>query len=153
MDADLPMANVKTMEQVVEESMAGDRFTTILFGSFAVVALLLAALGIYGVMSFVVAQQTHEIGLRMALGAGRGRVLWDVLRDGMSTALVGAVVGCAGAYAVGRAMRGLVYGVGVVDPTAFTIVTATLLAAAFLACLLPARRAAGVDPMVALREE
>jgi predicted permease len=153
MDADLPMANVKTMEQVVEESMAGDRFTTILFGSFAIVALLLAALGIYGVMSFVVAQQTHEIGLRMALGAGQGRVLWDVLRDGMSTALVGVVVGCAGAYAVGRAMRGLVYGVGVVDPTALTIVAATLLGAAFLACLLPARRAASVDPIVALREE
>jgi predicted permease len=153
MDADLPMADVKTMEQIVQESMAGDRFTTILFGSFAIVALLLAGLGIYGVMSFVVAQRTHEIGLRMALGAGQGRVLLDVLRDGMSTALVGVVVGSVGAYAVGRAMRGLVYGVGVIDPTAFSIVAATLLGAAFLACLLPARRAAGVDPMVALREE
>jgi putative ABC transport system permease protein len=153
LDPDLPMADVKTMEQIVGESMAGDRFNTVLFGSFAAVALLLAAVGIYGVMSFVVAQRTHEIGLRMALGADRGRVLGQVLREGMTTALAGTALGSAGAYSVGRAMRGMLYGVGVVDPEMFIAVALTLLAAALVACLVPARRAAAVDPMVALRQE
>ena len=152
-DPDLPMADVKTMEQLVHESMAGDRFTTVLFASFAAVALALAAVGIFGVMSFVVAQRTHDIGLRMALGAGRGRVLAEILREGMGTALVGVVVGTAGAYAVGRAMQGMVYGVGTFDLTAFSVVVVTLLGSALLACLVPARRAASVDPMVALRQE
>jgi putative ABC transport system permease protein len=152
-DPDLPMADVKTMEQVVHESMAGDRFGTTLFGTFAAVALLLAAVGIYGVMSFVVAQQRHEIGLRMALGAGRGRVLWQVLREGLITALLGIVVGSIGAYLVGRAMQGLVYGVGAMDPLAFSVVVVTLLTSSLLACLVPARRAASVDPMIALRQE
>jgi putative ABC transport system permease protein len=153
LDPDLPMADVKTMEQIVDESMASDRFNTVLFGSFAVVALLLAAVGIYGVMSFVVAQRTHEIGLRMALGADRGRVVGDVLREGMTTALAGTVLGSAGAYGVGRAMEGMLYGVGVIDPTAFAVVALVLLGAALGACLVPARRAATVDPMVALRQE
>ncbi len=153
LDPDLPMAGVKTMDQLVSESMQNDRFTTALFGSFSVLALLLAALGIYGVMSFVVAQRTHEIGLRMALGAGRGRVLSQILQEGMTTAAVGTAIGAVGAYFVGRAMRGMVYGVGVIDPLVFTIVAATLLVAALVACLVPARRAASVDPMVALRQE
>ena len=152
-DADLPMADVKTMEQLVHESMAGDRFMTVLFASFAAVALALAAFGIFGVMSFVVAQRTHDIGLRMALGAGRRRVLTEVLREGMGTALVGVVVGTAGAYGVGRAMQGMVYGVGNFDLTAFFLVVIALLGSALAACLIPARRAASVDPMVALREE
>jgi putative ABC transport system permease protein len=153
MDPDLPMAEVRTMRQVVAASMAGDRFNALLFGAFAAMALLLAAVGIYGVMSFVVGQRSREIGLRTALGAGRARVFRDVLRDGMTTALLGTVLGSAGAWYVGRLMRGTVYGVGVVDPTAFCFVTLTLLGAALAACLLPARRAASVDPMVALREE
>jgi len=153
LDADLPMADVKTMEQLVEESKAGDRFNTALFAAFAVVALILAALGIYGVMAFVVAQRTHEIGLRMALGAGRGHVLGQVLREGMVTALVGTVIGTGGAYLVGRAMQGMWYGVGAFDPLAFSAVALTLMAAALAACLVPARRAASVDPMVALREQ
>jgi putative ABC transport system permease protein len=152
-DPDLPMADVKTMEQLVHESMAGDRFTTVLFASFAVVALALAAVGIFGVMSFVVAQRTHDIGLRMALGARRGRVMAEVLREGMGTALVGVTVGTAGAYAVGRAMQGFVYGVGTFDLPAFSLVVATLLGSALVACVVPARRAASVDPMVALRQE
>ncbi|MGH7751676.1 MAG: FtsX-like permease family protein, partial [Gemmatimonadales bacterium] len=153
MDPDLPMAELRTMRQVVDASMAGDRFTTVLFGTFAMVALLLAAVGIYGVMSFVVGQRTPEIGLRMALGAGRARVFRDVLRDGLATALLGTVLGSAGAWYVGRLMRGMVYGVGVIDPPAFLVVTLTLLGAALIACVLPARRAASVDPMAALREE
>ena len=153
MDPDLPMANLRTMRQVVQGSMAGDRFSTALFGAFATVALLLAVVGIYGVMSFVVRQRTQEIGLRMALGADRARVFREVLNDGMRTALVGIVLGSAAAWYVGRLMRGMVYGVGVVDPAAFLVVTLTLLAAALAACALPARRAASVEPMVALREE
>ena len=153
LDPDLPMADVKTMEQIVGESMASDRFNTVLFGSFAAVALLLAAVGIYGVMSFVVAQRTHEIGLRMALGADRGRVIGQVLREGMTTALAGTALGSAGAYFVGRAMQGMLYGVGAMDPTALSVVALTLLGAALVACLGPAQRAASVDPMVALRQE
>jgi len=153
MDADLPMTDVKTMDQLVDEALAGDRFQALLFGTFAALALLLAAVGIYGVMSFTVAQRTHEIGLRMALGAGRWQVVGEVLREGMGTALVGLVLGTLGAFGVGRAMRGMWYGVGVMDPAAFAVVATLLLGSAMLACLVPARRAAAVDPMAALRDE
>jgi putative ABC transport system permease protein len=153
LDPDLPMADVKTMAQVGDASMASDRFNTVLFGAFAVVALLLATGGIYGVMSFVVAQRTREIGLRMALGAARAHVICDVLRDGMTTVFLGTSLGAAGARVVGRLMRGMVYGVGVMDPTAFAVVALMLLGTALLACLMPARRAASVDPVVALRQE
>ena len=152
-DPDLPMANVRTMDQIVEQTMASDRFNTALFSAFAVVALLLAAFGIYGVMSFVVAQRTHEIGLRMALGAGRTHVVREVIREGMITSLVGVVFGAAGAYGVGRAMQGMWYDVGAMDPAAFTVVAVTLLGSALLACFIPARRAASVDPMSALRQD
>jgi putative ABC transport system permease protein len=104
-------------------------------------------------MSFVVSQRTHEIGLRMALGAGHHSVLSQVIVEGTKTALVGVVLGTAGAYGVGRAMQGLSYGVGALDPVGFSVVAATLLIAALLACVLPARRAALVDPMVALRQD
>jgi putative ABC transport system permease protein len=152
-DPDLPMAELRTMRQVVDASMASDRFNMVLFGAFAALALLLAAVGIYGVMSFVVGQRTQEIGLRMAVGAGRARVFCDVLRDGMTTALLGTVVGSAGAWFVGRLMRGMAYGAGVVDPISFLLVTLALLAAGLVASLMPARRAASVDPMIALRQE
>ena len=153
LDPDLPMGNVRTMEQVVAQAMVGDRFYTLLFGSFAAAALILAGLGIYGVMSFAVAQRTHEIGLRMALGAGRTQVLRQILREGMLTALAGTVLGSAGAWWVVRAMRDLVFGVSELAPAAFVAVTLTLLAAALVACLVPATRAASVDPMVALRQD
>jgi len=153
LDPDLPMADVRTMEQVVSQSLAADRFYTVFFGAFAAVALLLAAVGIYGVMSFVVAQRTHEIGLRMALGAGRGQVLAQVLREGMTTALVGIGVGAAGAYFVGQTMEGMLYGIEATDPVVFVMVALTLLGAALVACLVPARRAASIDPMVAMRHE
>jgi putative ABC transport system permease protein len=153
LDPELPMSNVKTMEQVVSESLAADRFYTVFFGAFAAVALLLASIGIYGVMSFVVAQRTHEIGLRMALGAARRQVLAQVLREGMTTALVGTAVGAAGAWLVGGMMKGMVYGVESTDPLLFITVALMLLGAALVACLVPARRAASVDPMVALRQE
>jgi putative ABC transport system permease protein len=153
LDPDLPMADVKTMEQLVDEALAGDRFQALLFGGFAFVALLLAALGIYGVMSFAVAQRAHEIGLRMALGAQRRQVVLQILKEGMGTALVGTALGSIGAYMVGRAMQGMWYGVGAMDPVAFGVVATLLLASAMLACLVPARRAASVDPMSALRDQ
>ena len=153
LDPDLPMGNVRTMDQVVAQTLVGDRFTTALFAGFATVALILAALGIYGVMSFAVAQRTHEIGLRIALGAGRGRVLWQVLREGLLTALAGTILGSAGAWFVVRALRDIVFGVTAFAPAAFVGVTLVLLAAALVACLVPATRAASVDPMVALRQD
>jgi ABC-type antimicrobial peptide transport system permease subunit len=141
------------MDQLVSESMRNDRFNTALFAGFSALALLLAAFGIYGVMAFVVAQRTHEIGLRMALGAGRGRVLGQILKEGMITAAIGTVLGAIGAYFVGRAMKGMLYDISTMDPVSFGLVAGTLLIAALLACLVPARRAASVDPMVALRQE
>ena len=153
LDPDLPLGNPKTMEQVVSEAMAGDRFNMALFATFAAVALVLAAVGIYGVMTFVVAQRTREIGVRMALGARRGEVLGEVLWDGMKTAVAGLVLGSAGAYLVTQAMRGMLAGVGAVSASAFAGVALTLLGSAFVACLVPARRAASVDPMVVLRQD
>ena len=150
-DSDLPLDQVRTMDQVVDESLGGERFSTVLFASFAAVALLLAGIGIYGVMSFAVAQRTHEIGLRIALGAGPRQVLRLVLQEGMLLAFGGLVIGLAGAYFVGRTMKSILYGVTAIDPAALSIVAAVLLLAAVLACYVPARRATRVDPMIALR--
>jgi putative ABC transport system permease protein len=152
-DPNLPIADVKTMDQIMNESMSGDRFTAFLFGGFAGVALLLAALGIYGVMSFAVAQRTHEIGLRMALGADTSRVLILILREGMILAGIGLILGLVGTYFVGRLMHTLFFNVGAIDPAAFSTVAILLLASALLACYVPAARAAKVDPMDALRQE
>jgi putative ABC transport system permease protein len=152
-DSDLPLDQVRTMDQVVDESLAGERFSTVLFASFAGVALLLAGIGIYGVMSFAVAQRTHEIGLRMALGAGPRQVLRLVLQEGMLLAFGGLIIGLAGAYFVGRLMKSVLYQVNETDPVAFSAVTAVLLLCALLACYIPARRAMQVDPLVALRYE
>jgi putative ABC transport system permease protein len=152
-DSDLAVAGVKTMDQIVSESLVGDRFTTALYISFATVALVLAAIGIYGVMAFAVAQRTHEIGLRMALGASQDHVLGLILKEGMVLAAIGLGLGLVGACFVGRAMRGLLYGVGTIDIAAFSAVAVTLFMAALLACYLPANKAAKVDPMVALRYE
>jgi putative ABC transport system permease protein len=153
LDPDLPLGEVRTMDQIVAQYMVGDRFNTALFGSFAAVALFLAGLGIYGVMAFSVAQRRTEIGVRMALGASRGRVLGQVLREGLLTALAGVALGSLGAWWVVRAMRDLVFGVTELAPAAFAVVTLTLLAAALVACLVPASRAAAIDPMVALRQD
>ena len=152
-DPDLAMAGVKTMDQIFSESLVGDRFVTSLYVSFASVALLLAAVGIYGVMAFAVAQRTHEIGLRMALGATQDHVLRLILREGIVLAAIGLGLGLVGACFVGRAMRGLLYGVGTIDIAAFSAVAVTLFLAALLACYVPANNAAKTDPMVALRYE
>ena len=152
-DPDLPMVGVQTMHQLVDRSIAPDRFRTVLFGSFGAVALLLAALGIYGVMSFLVAQRRPEIGLRMALGAERRRVVGQVVKEGMAAAGAGVGLGLIGAYFVGRAMQGMWFGVGAIDPIAFSAVALALIVAALLACIVPARRAASVDPLTALRAD
>jgi putative ABC transport system permease protein len=153
LDPDLPISDLRTMDQVVSLVLAGDRFRAFLFGGFGAVALVLAALGIYGVMSFTVAQRRHEIGLRMALGAGRDRVVREILTEGLTTALAGAALGSIGAYLVGRAMQGMLFGVSAIDPVAFSVVAGILLGSAVLACLVPALRAASVDPMTALRQD
>jgi putative ABC transport system permease protein len=152
-DADLALADIKTMDQIVSQSLVGDRFTTALYVSFASVALVLAAIGIYGVMAFAVAQRTHEIGLRMALGASQDHVLGLILKEGVILAAIGLGLGLVGACFVGRAMRGLLYGVGTIDVAAFGAVAVTLFVAALLACYVPANRASKVDPMIALRYE
>jgi putative ABC transport system permease protein len=150
-DPQIALAQPRTMEEVRSDVLADDRFTLILFTSFAAVALLLAALGIYGVMAFSVAQRSHEIALRMALGATRNRVVTLILKEGVILAFVGLGLGLVGAYFVGRAMRSTLYGVSAMDFSAFSVVGLVLLVAALLACYLPARRAASVEPMQLLR--
>ena len=150
-DADLPMSNVKTMDQLVDETFLEDRSVSGLFAAFAAAALLLAAIGIYGVMSFSVAQRTHEIGLRMALGADRPQVLRLILREGLILASVGLAIGLVGGIFVGRAVQSMLYKVAALDFTSLCAVAVLLFAAAMLACYVPARKATKVDPMVALR--
>jgi predicted permease len=149
----LEPANFRTMEELVADSVSQPRFYTTLLAAFALLALALAAIGIYGVIAYSVAQRTHEIGVRLALGAGKGDVLRLVLRQGLSLALIGAAIGLAGAWGVTRLMSGLLYEVSATDPLTFAGVAILLLMVALLACYLPARRATKVDPMVALRYE
>jgi putative ABC transport system permease protein len=143
----------RTMQQMHDEILANDRFTAILFASFALVALLLAAVGIHGVTSFSVAQRSHEIALRMALGAGRNRVVALVVKEGAVLACLGLSLGLVGAYFVGRVMQSILYGVGAIDFSTTGAVGLLLFLAALAACYLPARRATRVDPMIALRHE
>jgi putative ABC transport system permease protein len=145
--------HVEVMDQVLGSQTSSDRFEMVLFGGFAFVALLLAAVGIYGVMSFAVAQRTHEIGVRMALGAQRREVISLVVRSGMRMALIGIVIGLAGALGLGLLMRKTLYGVTSADPGSLIAVALLLFAVALFACWIPARRSAAVDPMQALRTE
>jgi putative ABC transport system permease protein len=152
LDPQLPL-NFRTLEEVFSSSLDQRRFGLVIFGVFGGVALLMAAMGIYGVTSYSVAQRTQEIGIRMALGARVSDVLKLVLKNGMALAFIGAAIGLAGAFAVTRVMANLLFGVTSTDATTFTAVSALLIAVAFVACLIPARRAARVDPLVALRNE
>ena len=147
------LARVQTMDQMVNEQLITDRFGMVLFAGFAGLALLLAALGIYGVMAFAVAQRSHEIGLRMALGAQQSAVMRLILAGGMKLAALGVASGVAGAWTLGHFLHGTLYGVGTIDAVSFIGVTLLLLATALVACYVPARRSARVDPMAALREQ
>jgi putative ABC transport system permease protein len=141
------------MDEVLAEFMAPRRFNALLLGSFAALALVLSALGLYGVISYIVTQRTREIGIRMALGAERRDVVQAVLRQGMTVALVGVVLGVAASLALTKVLAGLLFRVESRDPVVFTVVPLLLLAVAALAILLPARRASRVDPATALRAE
>ena len=152
-DPDLPLAGVKTVDEIVSETLSIDRFSVVLFASFGALGLGLAAVGIYGVMAFAVAQRTHEFGVRMALGAQRSRVISQVLKEGTLLAIGGTLIGLGGAYLVGRAMQSTLYGVDALDVRAFSGVSLLLLAAALLACWFPAWRASRVEPLEALRYE
>jgi len=152
-DANIVMSRVSTLGEVRYQSLAAPRFNTILFGVFAVLALALGLVGIYGVMAYTVTQRTHEIGIRMALGAQPGDVLRMVVGQGMKLAVAGAVIGLAVALGVTRVMSTLLYETSPTDPLTFVIVVTLLVGVALLACIVPARRATRVDPLIALRYE
>jgi putative ABC transport system permease protein len=153
LDAEQPVADVRTMEGWLARSLSRSRFSALLLAVFAGVAALLAGIGIYGVMSYSVAKRTHEVGIRLALGA-RGRdVLKLVVGQGMKLASIGLALGLAVAVAMTRLMEKLLFGVSPTDPLTFIVVALMITIVALLACWLPARRAARVDPMIALRSE
>jgi putative ABC transport system permease protein len=153
LDGALPLAHVRTMEELMGASLVRTRFLMTLLAAFAGLALVLAAVGIYGLLSHVVAQRTNEIGVRMALGANRRQILRDVVGYGLGLVGVGVAVGLVGALALSRLMGSLVFGIGATDPLTFVAVAALLLAVSLVACLVPAGRAVRVDPVVALRYE
>jgi len=141
------------MEEVLSRSIAQERFNVSLLGLFATIGLILAAIGIYGVMSYAVTQRTHEFGLRIALGAQMKDVLRLVIGNGMTLALIGVAIGLAGSFALTRLMTSLLFGVTPIDAPAFVTVSILLLVVALVACYIPARRAMKVNPLVALRYE
>lgn len=147
------MSSTQTMEQIISDSLASQRFSMTVLGSFALLALLLASVGIYGVVSYLVGQRTQEIGVRVALGAHRSDVLRMILGNGMKMTLAGVVIGLAAAFGLTHLMASLLFGVSATDPVTFGVVTVLLVLVALAACYLPARRATRVDPMVALRYE
>jgi putative ABC transport system permease protein len=152
-DKEIPIFNLQIMERLVDKSVALRRFNMLLLGVFALVGLALAAVGLYGVISYTVTQRTREIGVRMALGAQRADVLRLVVGEGMKLVLIGALLGLGGALALTRLMKSLLFSVSSTDPLTFIVIAALLLGVALLACWIPARQATKVDPMIALRHE
>jgi ABC-type antimicrobial peptide transport system permease subunit len=150
-DPEQTITRLAPLDEVISGSVALPRLVAVLVGAFSVLALALAALGVYGVLSYAVDRRRREIGVRMALGAGRRRLMREVLARGMRVVAVGVVVGVAAAAAATRLLGRLLYGVGAGDPFSYALAVAVLLAAALAACLVPARRAAATDPMAVLR--
>jgi putative ABC transport system permease protein len=153
LDRQLAVAQLRTMDEVISESMSARRFNLSLIAAFTVLAMALAIIGIYGVMGYSVAERTHEIGIRMALGATGGRVMLRVIIEAIVIAISGIGIGLCGTVAVARVLSRLLYGVSATDPMTLVIVCATILGASIAASYVPARRAMAVDPMVALRHE
>jgi putative ABC transport system permease protein len=147
------VTDIEFLNDALGQSISQERFRTFLLGSFSAIALLLAALGIFGVISYSASQRTHEIGIRMALGAERRDVLRLILGEGTKLALSGLGIGAVAAFLLTRLMSGLLYSVSATDPVTFASVTMILLSVALTACYIPARRAMRVDPMAALRDE
>ncbi|HEY7235654.1 MAG TPA: FtsX-like permease family protein, partial [Gemmatimonadaceae bacterium] len=152
-DKDIPLSNVKSMDDLLESSLGQRRLSMILLGAFSAIALVLASIGIYGVLAYSVTQRSRELGIRMALGAARGRVLRLVIGQGMVLAVIGIAIGLVGAFALTRLLASQLYSITPTDPATFVGVGFLLAAIALLATLLPALRATRVDPVVALREE
>jgi ABC-type antimicrobial peptide transport system permease subunit len=152
-DGQMPISKVRTMEEVISQGVSRQHFNMLLLSIFAAIALILAAIGIYGVMSYAVEQQTQELGIRMALGADQGQVLKLILRQGMTPAGIGVLSGLAIAFALTRVLASLLYGVKAYDPLTFVAVALILTAIALFSTYIPARRAMNVDPVVALRDE
>jgi ABC-type antimicrobial peptide transport system permease subunit len=153
MDHDLPVSDVLTMNQLLGKSTLDQSFNAALLVAFAVLSLVLAAVGLFGVMSYIAAQRTTEIGIRVALGAQREQVMRKMLLDGMRPAIFGLVAGLAASLEAGQLMRDLLYEIKPIDTAVYAIVAATLLAVAAIACIVPAWRASRLDPMQALRSE
>jgi putative ABC transport system permease protein len=153
MDRDLPIADVRLMDNIAAAAVSGPRLAFLLVGIFAALALVLATVGIYGVISYSVTQRVHEIGVRVALGAQLGDVLRLVVGQGMKLAATGVAVGLLAALALHSVMKSLLYGVSATDPLTFVAVSFVLMLIAAIACYIPARRATRVDPVVALRYE
>jgi putative ABC transport system permease protein len=153
LDANEPMANVASVDEILSDSFSRSRFTMIVLGLFAIVALMLAAVGIYGVVAYTVAQRTNEIGIRVAMGAQRRDVLRLVLGHGSRLILLGVTLGVAAGLGITRLMTGLLFGISATDPLTFAGVALLLTAVALVGCYVPARRAMRVDPLVALRYE
>jgi putative ABC transport system permease protein len=151
LDADVAVGDVQTMDDAMAQSLARPRFTTLLLGGFAGMALLLVAIGLYGVLSYSIAQRTHEIGIRMALGAQVGNVIRMVVREAAVLLAIGIVIGAAGALALSRVMTSLLYEVSATDPLTFAAVILVLATVGAMAAYLPTKQAAEVDPLLALR--
>ncbi len=153
LDPNLPLFTIRTLDETIALNLARQRFAVALLGAFAAIGLLLAAVGVYGVMAYSVSRRTREMGIRMALGAQSGDVLRMVLREGLKLTAIGVAIGLLAALAITQSMKNLLYGVSVADPLTFAGVPFLLVVVAMIACWLPARRAAKTDPMTSLRQE